>query len=555
MAGEGGQSKDGPDRLLASSRTPARVDSPSMTTPPRVSILIPNYNNGRESSTGGRRDFLGDLFASLRDTLADDPTPLEIIVADDGSTDDSLETCRVWARETWRGGAPFVRLIELEHCGVLSVVANLLMRESTGDICCRLDGDITVRTPRWAELLVRTFEEGPPDLGVVGPKQLMPSGHVHAAGDWILHPRGYHHVAQGAPASAITRSREVDHVMGCFYCCRREVWERLGGYDETFLRGQTIDFGLRARLDGWRAFAIPTIEFVHYHGERAARSTAADSADGIRSTVTHFADKWGFDRLAPDLDDIAQRYAGTPLLWNAPIFGPSTTRPSDPAATADIAGSDWSRFASSPAFRQSINARLDPIRRLRNSLPPRPRILHVDCGSGLFAHLVAGDGGAVIGVTEDAAALNLASVACEGQSYPDVAPRFIFQTDRRRLPLDDGSVDLVLLIHALETAANPVGLLREARRVLARGGILLVIAKTRRSPLEPDDGLASGYRPHELGLQIESTRCFQPAQLHGTKAIAGALMLIGLRADEDPPSWGPEVRAEIRAPGASALVQ
>ena len=64
---------------------------------PRLSILIPNFNNGRESSRGGARDFIDDLFTSLSSTLADDPTPLEIIVADDGSTDDSLATCRRWA--------------------------------------------------------------------------------------------------------------------------------------------------------------------------------------------------------------------------------------------------------------------------------------------------------------------------------------------------------------------------------------------------------------------------------------------------------------------------
>ena len=66
---------------------------------------------------------------------------------------------------------------------------------------------------------------------------------VHAAGDWVLHPRGYHHHAAGASRDAVRRSREVDHVMGCFYCHRRVVWEQLEGYDETFLRGQTVDFG------------------------------------------------------------------------------------------------------------------------------------------------------------------------------------------------------------------------------------------------------------------------------------------------------------------------
>ncbi len=45
--------------------------------PVRISILIPNYNNGRESAVDGQRDFIADLFRSLEETLADDPTPVE----------------------------------------------------------------------------------------------------------------------------------------------------------------------------------------------------------------------------------------------------------------------------------------------------------------------------------------------------------------------------------------------------------------------------------------------------------------------------------------------
>ena len=237
----------------------------------RLSILVPNFNNGRASSKSGRRDFIDDLFTSLWETLAGDPTPLEIIVADDGSTDDSPTTCRRWAGRTWRGGQPFCRLLEARHCGVLSVVANRLTAEAAGELCCRLDGDVVVHTRDWAAALCRRFDDAPPGLGVVGAKQLGYDGRVHAAGDWVLHPRGYHHVAAGASRDAITRTMEVDHGMGCFYAYRRVVWEQLGGYDESIGRGQTVDFSLRARLKGWRVVSVPDIEFTHHHSQRRRR--------------------------------------------------------------------------------------------------------------------------------------------------------------------------------------------------------------------------------------------------------------------------------------------
>ena len=50
------------------------------------------------------------------------------------------------------------------------------------------------------------------------------------------------------------------------------------------------------------------------------------------------------------------------------------------------------------------------------------------------------------------------------------------------LPLPDGSVDTVLLVHALEVSPRPEALLAEARRVLANGGSLLAVVPNRQGP-------------------------------------------------------------------------
>jgi glycosyltransferase involved in cell wall biosynthesis len=81
---------------------------------PRASVIIPNFNNGRASSRDGSRDFLGALLESLERTLAHDPTDLEIVIGDDGSTDDSLETARQWSRRTWATGTVRAGLCALQ---------------------------------------------------------------------------------------------------------------------------------------------------------------------------------------------------------------------------------------------------------------------------------------------------------------------------------------------------------------------------------------------------------------------------------------------------------
>lgn len=487
----------------------------------------------------GRRDFIGDLFESLRQTLQDDPVPLEIIVADDGSTDDSLETCRAWAARSWRGGEPFCRLIELPHCGVLSLVANRLTSEARGEYCCRLDGDIVIPTRHWASIILRAFEQGPPDLGVIGPKQLGLDGRIHSAGSWILHPRSHHHIGQGAIAHTITRSMEVDHVMGCFYCHRRKIWEQIGGYDESILRGQTIDFGLRARLAGWRTFSIPTVEFIHAHADRARRDNEADSPDGIERTLDRFRLKWGFDRLAADLDEVAERYRRTPLLWNARVFGPSQPWPPPSGGPQSIEQSEWGRFAKDEAFRVAISSRVSLVEQMFRQLGARRRVLHVRSRAGLLCHLLAQKGIETIGVDPDPNFVDLARSACDRGSYRVKQPEFVLQEERSRLPLGAGSVDAVLLFDVLETHPNPVGLLKESHRVLAEDGALSIVTRERRAPFDSDFDVLHAYRPHELVLQVQGTRCFSPVPVEGSPNMPGAVALFGTRRSEPEPGFYP----------------
>src|SRR5690606_6747555 len=128
-------------------------------------------------------------------------------------------------------GGRFCRLIEAEHCGVLARNANILSRAARGEYFARLDGDTICLTPQWVTKLCAVFDNAPPRLGVVGPKQLRLDGRIHAFGDWLLHPNGYTHIAAGMERHAVQTPMEVDHVMGCFYCHKREVYDDLDGYD------------------------------------------------------------------------------------------------------------------------------------------------------------------------------------------------------------------------------------------------------------------------------------------------------------------------------------
>ncbi|MEM9345286.1 MAG: glycosyltransferase [Planctomycetota bacterium] len=468
---------------------------------PRLSILIPNFNNGPSSSRDGKTDLIGDLLKSLWDTLSDDPTPLEIIAFDDGSTDESRQTLRDWAEKTWRSGEPFLKLMEDEHCGVLSITANKLVRASRGELLARLDGDIVIHTHHWAKVLCEAFDNGPEDLAVIGPKQLAPDGRVHSMGDFVLHPKGYHHVCAGLPSEMVTRAIEVDHVMGCFYCCTRALYDELDGYDEDFMRGQTVDFGMRSRLAGYRCWAIPTIEFTHRHTLRLDRATNADSDEGIDTSRQVFRDKWGFDRIAPDLDVARERYANTPLLWNAQVFGVPAGADITPASAipSGLGQSEWVRFNQDESFRQWVMFKVISVVQLieRGFVQVDRPVVVPDCGSGIVVQILATRGIEAVGIEREIKHIELAEEfvthhTTKGGGYPGKAPRFIHQAELRTLPMNDMEASLVCLFDRMEAHDNPVSLLNEARRLTGQDGAVLSISKcpplAHEQPMHP-------YRP------------------------------------------------------------
>ncbi len=66
-------------------------------------------------------------------------------------------------------------------------------------------------------------------------------------------------------------------------------------------------------------------------------------------------------------------------------------------------------------------------------------------------------------------------------NWPPDEPSATALVDPTDLPLPDGSVDRVVLVHALEASDNPAALLAEVWRVLMPGGRLLIAAPNRRS--------------------------------------------------------------------------
>lgn len=61
--------------------------------------------------------------------------------------------------------------------------------------------------------------------------------------------------------------REVDLISGCFFLIRKEIWDRLGGFDTSFfMYCEEADLCLRARALGIRCLICPDAQIIHYGG-------------------------------------------------------------------------------------------------------------------------------------------------------------------------------------------------------------------------------------------------------------------------------------------------
>ena len=214
-------------------------------TPPQVSVVIPCYN---EQNTIGL--LLDALYAQTFPREA-----MEVVIADGMSTDRTREVIAAWQQ---KHADLTVRVIDNPQ-RIIPAAINRAVAAAQGEIIVRLDAH-SVPAPDYIARSVAALETGKGD---------------NVGGVWEIRPRGTTWIARSIAVAAAhplgvgdahyrhaTTAAAVDTVpFGAFY---RQLFEHLGGFDETLLTNEDYEFNTRIRENGGKVWLDPAIRSVYF---------------------------------------------------------------------------------------------------------------------------------------------------------------------------------------------------------------------------------------------------------------------------------------------------
>lgn len=210
-----------------------------------VTIIIPVYNEER---------YLGACLESIaRGTYH--PNKLEVLVVDGASEDRTRDVALSFERH-------FNRLVVIHNPDRLKPISlNMGIRQASADVIMRLDAHAQY-DPLYIENSVRHLLDGSAEnVGGIRETARGTGALSVGIGESISHPFAAGD-AQYRTGAGTGQPRYVDTVFcGCY---RREVFERIGLFNEQLVRAQDREFNARLRAAGGRILLDPSVRCTYY---------------------------------------------------------------------------------------------------------------------------------------------------------------------------------------------------------------------------------------------------------------------------------------------------
>lgn len=233
-----------------------------------LSIIIVNYNV---------KEFLQNLIHSIE--KASSNISKEIIVIDNASDDGSVDI----VKEKF----PSVKFIINKNNIGFGSANNQGLEIAQGKFILFINPDCIVSEDTFDKMI--HFFQKHSECGLAGCKILNSDGSLQLAcrrsfpGPWTsftkvtglsnLFPKSKIFARYNLTYLDENKTYEVDAVSGSFMMIRREIYEKVGGFDEQFfMYGEDLDLCYRVQQSGYKVFYFHDTQIIHYKGESTKRS-------------------------------------------------------------------------------------------------------------------------------------------------------------------------------------------------------------------------------------------------------------------------------------------
>ncbi len=227
---------------------------------PTLSIVIVNFNGVK---------FLRYCLDSITKNLS---ISYEVIIVDNYSSDNSINVIK--------NEYDWVRLFELNTNIGFSKGNNFGVKRARGSVILLLNNDTILRTDVVAAINLLQNDQ---KVGLIGAKMVGAHGEYrHSAGRFprpqrilmiskMLERREYFRKGN-FPTRPFEKGYPVDFVEGSFMLIRKSLWNKIGGFDESFfLYGEDVDLCYRIKKAGFDIIYYPNVEYIHFSGFKPKR--------------------------------------------------------------------------------------------------------------------------------------------------------------------------------------------------------------------------------------------------------------------------------------------
>ncbi|OGU61204.1 MAG: hypothetical protein A2V66_12740 [Ignavibacteria bacterium RBG_13_36_8] len=228
-----------------------------------IDIIIVNWNSG---------SYLAECLLSIESSLKNNFKLNRVIVIDNASTDGSFENINQTL-------LPVTVIMNSENLG-FAKASNQGAYKSEADFLLFLNPDTRLFENSLSESISFMMKVENEEIGILGIQIINEAGEISR--NCARFPSTWSIVYTSLGLDKLfptvfpghfmmdwdhNSSRAVDQVMGSFFFVRRNLFERLSGYDERFfVYYEDLDFAFRARKIGYHCYFLSTAQMFHKGG-------------------------------------------------------------------------------------------------------------------------------------------------------------------------------------------------------------------------------------------------------------------------------------------------